>query len=971
MATVLLPSGTILSNTYKILHVLDQGGMGAIYKAESRLLEGEFYAVKEMLDSFSTPQDRQDGLKLFEQEGKILRKLRHPNLPRVHAFFEENNRNYLVMDFIKGRTLENIVESTSDFLPETVVLRWASALCSILEYLHNQIPPIIFRDLNPRNIMLEDGTGEIKLIDFGIARVFKAGQSSDTLSLGSPGYCPIEQYGRGQTDVRSDVYTLGATLYHLLTKKIPVAAIERIKPTPVLLTPPRKINRRISPKMDQAILRAMEINPDQRFQTVTDFRQGLFAQETTKIGVQPTPSTTIPVGQTTVPTQPKTAPAPVKAAPKTAPPSAPTPPPKSRFRRRVGVVILVIASMVLADWVNDWQQRASGKDRNPRGATDLAVPGIANDRVSFYEGDRIDWWTLTLTQPETLTVTVSPGFPTDGLQLTLFDQAGKVVLQEGITTASGLEAKLAIDRPRILLAQVKALKLWDAAAYTIQTALSDTSSVLYASFSGDDSLYGATPGQSFPNPESAPELRLNTISQGQLQVSNGQADSWWRLFSPDTGMLTLTATAKERGVSLSVDCYGPSRTLLAVAQRRTDGVTLPIRNGEGYLVKVSAQNRTTPVPYELTATVYADPGAFSGADGSPFSARLLTLGATSNDTVSFRQGDPIDWWKFVFSSAGRIEVDLKTRRREQVALQLYDAPTIRANPVPDTDRARDIVSKSGRMDVDGAAGEIFYLAVVADNGADLAPYTLSAERVTGPDDHSGPDGSPSGARTLPINGSVRGEVDYASGDRTDWWRVTPTGAGVLTVTLIGREATSNIHMALYDQTGGDLQATGQSSDAGREELTVDLAGKDTYLVKIFADGEDAAGDYQVLTWYSPGRTSSGRSANTQDAMELSFDRPAKGRIDTDGNRVNWWKVRAPGKGTLAVELDGDSFSANLDLAVYASDDRETPLVTSRNRNNSRERVSLDVDRAGWYYVEVVAQKLGDKSRYTLMASFDR
>ena len=968
MATSLLPPGVILSNTYKILNVLDQGGMGAIYKAESRLLEGEFYAVKEMLDSFSTPQDRLDGLKLFEQEGKILRKLRHPNLPRVHAFFEENNRNYLVMDFIKGRTLENIVESTSDFLPETVVLRWSSALCSILEYLHNQIPPIIFRDLNPRNIMLEDGTGEIKLIDFGIARVFKAGQSADTLSLGSPGYCPIEQYGRGQTDVRSDVYTLGATLYHLLTKKIPVAAIERIKPTPVLLTPPRKINRRISPKMDQVILRALEINPDQRFQTVTDFRQALFAQETTKIAAQPTQPTTVPTGQTTVPTQPKTTPASPKAVPKTAPPPvAQLPPKKSRFGKRAWIVILVLASWFLTKQVGDWQQRASGKDKNPGGAKDLAIPGVANDRVSFSEGDRIDWWTLTLTQPETLTVTVIPGSSTDGLKLTLFDQSGKVTLQEAVTTASGLEAKLVVDRPRTVLAQVKALKLWDSASYRIQTALSDTTGVLYASFSGDDSLYGGT----HSDPESAPELRLNTITQGQLQVANGQGATWLRLFSPDTGMLTLTATTKERGASLSVDCYDQTRALLPVAKRRLDGLTLPIRKGEMYLVKVSAQNQTRPVLYELTATVYADPGVFSGADGSPFGARFLTMGASLDDTVSFSQGDQIDWWKLVFPFSGRIGVELKTRRREPVTLQLYDAPSIRANPEPDTDRARDVVTKSGRMDVDGAAGEIFYLAVVADEGANLTPYTLSAERATGPDDNSGPDGSPSGARALPINGSVRGEVDYANGDRTDWWRVTPTGPGVLTVTLIGRETTSNIHMALYDQTGEDRQATGQSSDTGREELTVDLAGKDPYLVKVFADGEDAAGDYQLLTWYSPGRASSGRSTNTSDVMDLSFDRPAKGRIDADGDRVNWWKVKVPGKGALAVELDGDSFSTNLDLAVYASDDRETPLVTSRNRNSSRERVSLDIDRAGWYYVEVVAQKSGDKNRYTLTTSFER
>jgi len=485
----LLSSGTILVNTYKILHVIDQGGMGAIYKAESRLLAGEFYAVNEMLDNFSSPQERQEGTRLFEQEARILHKLRHPNLPRVHAFFEENGRNYLVMDFIKGRTLESIVESTSDFLPESVVMRWCNALCSILEYLHSQIPPIIFRDLNPRNIMLEEGSGEIKLIDFGIARVFKAGQSADTLSLGSPGYCPIEQYGRGQTDVRSDVYTLGATLYHLLTKKVPVAAVERIKPTPALLIPPRKINRRISPRMDQVILRAMEINPDQRFASVSELKQALFAQETTRITSQPTQPATQTTARQTTQTTPKPPPA-VQTKPATPPPAKPstvqTTPPKSRFGRRAWTVALIIASLFIADWIGEWQQRASGDDGSPGGAKTLAVPGVENDRVSFYEGDRTDWWALDTNGVDTLTVTVTPRVRTDGLQLTLYDRAGKKTLKRAETYATHLQTILPAGGATSVLAEVKALKVWDSVTYTIQATTGRPDSTLYASLADGD-----------------------------------------------------------------------------------------------------------------------------------------------------------------------------------------------------------------------------------------------------------------------------------------------------------------------------------------------------------------------------------------------------------------------------------------------------------------------------------------------------
>ena len=267
-----LPTAAILSGRYRIVKKLGQGGMGAVYLASDTRLQGKQWAIKEMTDAGITdPAERQIALESFRQEAHMLATLDHTNLPKVMDFFTEGGNQYLVMEFVQGMTLEQELESAGGPLQERKVLGWADQLCDVLEYLHAQKPTIVFRDLKPGNIMVQPN-GRIKLIDFGIARHFKPGQSKDTHAFGTPGYSPPEQHGKGQTDARSDVYALGATLHHLLTGLDPDIS-------PFHFDPTRRLNPAISASVGQAIDRAAQMKVDERWQTMKSFHRALIGEE--------------------------------------------------------------------------------------------------------------------------------------------------------------------------------------------------------------------------------------------------------------------------------------------------------------------------------------------------------------------------------------------------------------------------------------------------------------------------------------------------------------------------------------------------------------------------------------------------------------------------------------------------------------------------------------------------------------------
>ncbi len=305
--TGLLPANATLSGRYLIVKRLGKGGMGAVYQATDTRIGGKVWAIKEMSDAaLLDPADKQQARDAFQREAQMLALLDHVNLPKVNDFFTEGGKLYLVMDFIDGQTLQALLEARPDPFPEAQALEWAGQLCEVLDYLHRCTPPIIFRDLKPGNIML-DKSNRVKLIDFGVARLFKTGQARDTANFGTAGYAPPEQYGKGQTDGRSDIYALGVTLHELLTRYDPAM-------TPFNLPPARNVNPMVSSHIEQAILKATQAAQMNRFQRVLEFKTAL---------MQPTSVVAVPKPVSPPPVVPKP---PVTQAPIAVPTVIPSPP---------------------------------------------------------------------------------------------------------------------------------------------------------------------------------------------------------------------------------------------------------------------------------------------------------------------------------------------------------------------------------------------------------------------------------------------------------------------------------------------------------------------------------------------------------------------------------------------------------------------------------------------------------------------
>lgn len=268
-----LASGMVISARYNVVRLLGRGGFGAVYLASDTRFPARRVAVKEMGDAQLSSRDRALAIANFRQEADLLSRLQHPNMPTVSDFFEEGGKAYMVMEFIDGQTLDEVQQATGGPLNEALVMGWVLQICEVLDYLHSQPQPIIFRDLKPANIMVTP-SGQIKLIDFGIARIFRSNATKDTNSLGSQGYAAPEQYGLEQTDARTDIYALGATIYDLLTNQVPQASFVR-KVNPQSFVPPRQLNSRISPGVEHVIVTAMEIEKRQRYQSAADMSQAI------------------------------------------------------------------------------------------------------------------------------------------------------------------------------------------------------------------------------------------------------------------------------------------------------------------------------------------------------------------------------------------------------------------------------------------------------------------------------------------------------------------------------------------------------------------------------------------------------------------------------------------------------------------------------------------------------------------------
>lgn len=278
-----LMDGEVLRGRYKIRERIGQGGAGSIYLADDLRLEGRLCALKEVEYDRNLPDNiREEARQQFLREATILARLDHPNLPKVSDVFSNGPRDYLVMDYIPGDDLRVTMldaRRNKTFLPENQVLSWAAQLMDALMYMHSQEPPIVHRDIKPSNLKITPA-GLLKLVDFGLVKVMAPDEEITITVIQGQGtalYTPLEQYGSDDThtDARSDIYSFGATLYHLLTNEPPADARRRfIQPTS--LAPPRQINNAISSRTEKAILWAMSLHPDERPESVQILRDFLF-----------------------------------------------------------------------------------------------------------------------------------------------------------------------------------------------------------------------------------------------------------------------------------------------------------------------------------------------------------------------------------------------------------------------------------------------------------------------------------------------------------------------------------------------------------------------------------------------------------------------------------------------------------------------------------------------------------------------
>ncbi|MCW1970765.1 MAG: serine/threonine protein kinase [Anaerolineae bacterium] len=282
----MLARGTTLRNRYRIIETIGQGGMGSVYLAEDLRLEGRKCALKAVrIDPNTDPQLISELQHQFSREASILAQLDHPNLPKVSDYFTDNALDYLVMDYVAGKNLKEIMDEArrnDRFLVEVEVLNWAKQLCDALEYLHTQATPVLHRDIKPSNIKLAP-SGLIKLVDFGLVKVMVRDDSRTITVLqgrGTAAYTPMEQYGEDDihTDVRSDIYSLGATLYHLCSNQQPPEARQRFL-KPASLMPLRQANATISEQTERAIHAAIAMHPDDRPTSVAEFRELLLGSK--------------------------------------------------------------------------------------------------------------------------------------------------------------------------------------------------------------------------------------------------------------------------------------------------------------------------------------------------------------------------------------------------------------------------------------------------------------------------------------------------------------------------------------------------------------------------------------------------------------------------------------------------------------------------------------------------------------------
>jgi eukaryotic-like serine/threonine-protein kinase len=339
-----LKTGAVLQERYSIMGILGMGGMGAVYRARDMRFPNvtKLVAVKEMINLAPDPGLREMIIRNFEREANLLATLNHPAIPKIYDLLSSEDKSFLIMEYIEGKDLEAILNDNQGFMPQQQVLTWAIQLCDVLTHIHSHEPePIVFRDMKPSNVMI-DQHENVRLIDFGIAKGFQAGQKGTM--IGTEGYSPPEQY-RGEAGPGGDIYALGATLHHLLTKRDP-----RLEP-PFSFSerPIRKFNASVAPEFEIVINTSLAYNPTDRYTSSGAMKEALLAvrngtaRPATPDIVQRTAMLTNPIG--------------AAERPPIMPISIPTPPPvaeevKTQAQAGVGIIPL---------WVFDCEDEIRGQ----------------------------------------------------------------------------------------------------------------------------------------------------------------------------------------------------------------------------------------------------------------------------------------------------------------------------------------------------------------------------------------------------------------------------------------------------------------------------------------------------------------------------------------------------------------------------------------------------------------------------------
>ncbi|MGV8119786.1 MAG: serine/threonine protein kinase [Candidatus Xenobiia bacterium LiM19] len=260
--------GTIIKGVYEIEDVIGSGAFSFVYRVKDHLHPETTWAMKELSSSLEEHEGAEEAFEQFIREGELLKALNHPSLPKVVDVFGEGKKHYIVMEYVEGQNLQRKLKEKGSAFSFDEILPWMLQLLDILSYLHSLEPPVVFRDLKPSNIMITAG-GRIKLIDFGIARLFSPEKVKDTYVMGTPGFSAPEQYGRAQTDPRSDIYALGATIFYLLTGDDPEQYVFKDFP------PLDRSAAQVPSWFSAAVMRCLERKPEKRFQTALEVKHKL------------------------------------------------------------------------------------------------------------------------------------------------------------------------------------------------------------------------------------------------------------------------------------------------------------------------------------------------------------------------------------------------------------------------------------------------------------------------------------------------------------------------------------------------------------------------------------------------------------------------------------------------------------------------------------------------------------------------